>query len=91
MTLGRTIIRIVTATHSRLKIPVDIASRPADPRPSAARCAGRTAATRTTAATAVSAIDTSTHACVSTPIETAVAMPNSGTATPTTAYVSQMR
>ncbi len=42
-------------------------------------------ATSTTAATAVSAIDTSTHACVNEPIATAVAIPRSGTARPTTA------
>src|SRR5882757_4149128 len=88
---GRTIIRIVTATHNRLKIPVDIASRPAAAPPSTARCAGRMAATRTTAATAGSAIETSTQAWVNDPIETAVAIPRRGTATPTAAYVTQIR
>ena len=50
-----------------------------------ARCAGTMAAARTTAATAVSPAETSTQDWVSTPSRTAVATPNTGIVTPTTA------
>jgi hypothetical protein len=82
---GRTIIKTVTTTHSRLKMPVVIASRVTVLPAKAARWSGRMITTSTTAATAVRAIDTSTQACVSTPIEVAVATPSRGTATPITA------
>lgn len=98
------IIRIVTVAHSRLKIPVNMASRavafgvtatsapPASQMPSMiAACLGRTRAARTTAASAVSAIETISQVSPSTPMLLAVANPKTGTTTPTVAYTRQIR